>query len=242
MEKTDLEVIYEDNHLIAVNKRPGDIVQGDKTGDVPLSERVKEFLRAKYGKEGNVFCGVIHRIDRPVNGVVVFAKTSKALSRMNQLIQDRQVHKKYWAIVKDAPPQKQGNLVHYLYKVESKNKSIVSNVPKEGYVRAELNYLVIAASESYYLLEIELITGRHHQIRAQLAAMGCPIKGDLKYGSPRSNRDASISLHARSIGFIHPVSQQPVCIEVNPPDKEAWRWFEGKMHPDQASRAATALY
>jgi 23S rRNA pseudouridine1911/1915/1917 synthase len=222
---SSIAVIYEDNHLLAVNKRAGKIVQGDKTGDEPLSESVKPWLREEYGKTGNVFCGIIHRIDRPVSGVVVFAKTSKALSRMNQLIQDRQLHKKYWAIVKNPPPQPQGNLVHYLCKIESKNKSIASLTPKKNYLRAELNYRLIASSEQYHLLEIELITGRHHQIRSQLSAIGCPIKGDLKYGFPRSNPDASISLHARSVCFVHPVSQQSVYIEANPPDDRLWNWF-----------------
>ena len=225
MKRSDLEVIYEDNHLLAVNKHPGDIVQGDKTEDEPLAEIIKKWLRDKYNKTGNVFCGVIHRIDRPVSGVVVFAKTSKALSRMNQLIQERQIQKKYWAIVKNIPPQSQGNLVHYLYKVAEKNKCIVSNTPKDNYVRAELNYRLIASSDLYHLLEIELITGRHHQIRSQLAAMDCPIRGDVKYGFPRPNHNASISLHARSICFVHPVSQQTIFIEANPPDDTLWKCF-----------------
>ena len=226
---TKLDVIYEDNHLLAVNKHAGEIVQGDKTGDEPLSETVKGWLREKYHKTGNVFCGVIHRIDRPVSGVVVFAKTSKALSRMNLLVKNRQIEKRYWAIVKNAPPQSHGNLVHYLSKIESKNKSIVSHFPKNGYLRAELNYWLIASSEQYHLLEIELITGRHHQIRSQLATMGCPIKGDLKYGFPRSNPDASISLHARSIRFVHPISLQPVHIEANPPDDTLWNFFAAEV-------------
>jgi len=225
-----LEIIYEDNHLIAVNKRSGDIVQGDKTGNEPLSEMVKSWLREKYNKQGNIFCGVIHRIDRPVSGVVVFAKTSKSLSRMNQLIQDRQVHKRYWAIVKDTPPQKQGNLVHYMHKIEPKNKSIVSNTPKADYTQAELNYRLLASSENYHLLEIELITGRHHQIRVQLAAIGCPIKGDVKYGFPRPNPDASISLHARSVDFVHPVSQQAIRIAANPPNDTLWKYFVNTMN------------
>jgi len=230
-----LEIIYEDNHLIAVNKRSGEIVQGDKTGNEPLSETIKSWLREKYDKQGNVFCGVIHRIDRPVSGVVVFAKTSKALARMNQLIQDRQVHKRYWAIVKNAPPQSQGVLVHYLYKIEQKNKSIVSNTPKGEYVRAELNYRLIASSETHHLLDIELITGRHHQIRAQLAAIGCPIRGDVKYGYRRPNHNASISLHARSIDFMHPVSQQAIHIEAPPPDDKLWNCFV-KMLENEKNR------
>ena len=222
----NLEVVYEDNHLLAINKRAGEIVQGDKTGDEPLSETIKKWLKEKYDKQGNVFCGVIHRIDRPVSGVVIFAKTSKALARMNQLIQDRQLHKRYWAIVKNAPPQPQGNLVHYLRKIERINKSIVSNTPKDEYQRAELNYWHIGSSQSLHLLEIELITGRHHQIRTQLAAMGCPIRGDVKYGSPRPNHNGSICLHARSVQFVHPVSLQPIYIEVPPPDEAVWKCFE----------------
>jgi len=224
-----LEVVYEDNHLLAVNKRPGEIVQGDKTGDVPLSEIVKGWLREKYDKKGNVYCGVIHRIDRPVSGVVLFAKTSKALARMNQLIQDRLVQKKYWVIVKNLPPHSQGNLVHYLYKVERTNKSKVSDLPKKGYLRAELNYRLIASSQTYHLLEIELITGRHHQIRAQLSAIDSPVRGDVKYGLPQPNPDASISLHARSISFEHPVSLQTVHIEVEPPDEKLWNYFKSKI-------------
>jgi len=227
METSDLEIIFEDNHLIAVNKHSGQIVQGDKTGDIPLSEMIKEWLREKYHKPGEVYCGVIHRIDRPTSGVVIFAKTSKALARMNQLIRDRQIHKKYWAIVKNAPSQPCGTLVHYLFKKDSENKSIVSNTPKEGYSKAELNYSLIASTERYHLLEIELITGRHHQIRAQLAAIGCPIKGDIKYGYQRTNPEGNsfINLHARSICFTHPVSLQPIHIEANPPNEKLWNCF-----------------
>jgi len=221
----NLDIIFEDNHLIAINKRSGDIVQGDKTGDIPLSEHIKEFLRKKYNKQANVYCGVIHRIDRPVSGVVIFAKTSKALERMNKLIHDRQIHKQYWAIVKNKPPKTKDNLVHYLHKDERKNKAIVSNIPKENYIRAELNYEVIASSEHYHLLDIELITGRHHQIRSQLSAIGSPIKGDLKYGFSRSNPDASISLHARSISFVHPVTLQETTITANPPKDKLWEYF-----------------
>jgi len=221
----NLDILFEDNHLIAINKRSGDIVQGDKTGDVPLSEHIKEFLREKYNKQGNVYCGVIHRIDRPVSGVVIFAKTSKALERMNKLIHDRQIHKRYWAIVKNPPAKPKDNLVHYLHKDERKNKAIVSNFQKDGYIRAELNYELIASSEHYHLLDIELITGRHHQIRSQLSAIGSPIKGDLKYGFPRSNPDASISLHARSISFLHPVTQQETTIIAPPPMDKLWGWF-----------------
>jgi 23S rRNA pseudouridine1911/1915/1917 synthase len=226
----NLDIIFEDNHLIAINKRSGDIVQGDKTGDVPLSEYIKEFLREKYNKLGNVYCGVIHRIDRPVSGVVIFAKTSKALERMNKLIQNRQIHKQYWAIVKNKPAKSKDNLVHYLHKDERKNKAIVSNVPKDDYIRAELNYEVIASSERYYLLNIELITGRHHQIRSQLSAIGLPIKGDLKYGFFRSNSDASINLHARSVSFIHPVTLQEITITANPKNDKLWEYFLKKIN------------
>jgi 23S rRNA pseudouridine1911/1915/1917 synthase len=221
----NLDILFEDNHLIAINKRSGDIVQGDKTGYIPLSEHIKEFLREKYNKHGNVYCGVIHRIDRPVSGVVIFAKTSKALARMNQLIHDRQIQKQYWAIVKNVPDNSKGNLIHYLCKNERNNKAIVSNVPKNGYIRAELNYEVIASSDHYHLLDIELITGRHHQIRSQLSAIGSPIKGDLKYGFPRSNPDASISLHARSIFFTHPITLHPITITAPPPKDKLWEWF-----------------
>lgn len=224
-----LDVVFEDNHLVAVNKRCGDIVQGDKTEDTPLSERIKDFLRIKYKKNGNIYCGVIHRIDRPVSGVVIFAKTSKALGRMNQLIHDRQIHKRYWAIVKNPPQQPKGNLVHYLFKDERKNKVVVSHEPKEGYLRAELNYELIASSELYHLIEIDLITGRHHQIRAQLSAIGSPIKGDLKYGYHRTNSDGSISLHARSLSFIHPVTLQTANIIAKPPSDKLWNFFLEQM-------------
>jgi 23S rRNA pseudouridine1911/1915/1917 synthase len=230
MEISDLDVIFEDNHLIAINKRSGDIVQGDKTTDIPLSEQVKDYLRVKYNKTGNVYCGVIHRIDRPVTGVVIFAKTSKALIRMNQLIHDKQIQKRYWAVVKNQPANPKDTLVHYLYKDERKNKVFVSQEPRDGYLRSELNYEVIALSDLYCLLEIELITGRHHQIRAQLAAIGSPIKGDLKYGFSRSNQNGSIHLHARSLSFIHPVSLQTTHIVANAPAEKLWNHFAGKLN------------
>ena len=224
-EAPDLEVIFEDNHLIAINKRNGEIVQGDKTGDIPLSDTIKDFLRIKYNKPSNIYCGVIHRIDRPVSGVVIFAKTSKALARMNQLIHDRQIKKHYWAIVKKKPLKPSDHLVHYLFKDERKNKTMVSKEPKDGYLKAELKYTYIASSESYHLLDVELITGRHHQIRAQLAAIGSPIKGDLKYGAHRPNLDASISLHAKTMSFIHPVTLQTTVIAATPPDEKMWNHF-----------------
>ena len=218
-------IVYEDNHLIAVNKLPSEIVQGDKTGDVPLSEHVKAYIKKKYNKPGEVFLGVIHRIDRPVSGVTVFARTSKALSRMNEMVKHREIKKTYWAIVKNLPPEPDGKLVHYLSRNASKNKSFVSRKASSGSKEAILYYRLIAESDTYYLLEVDLETGRHHQIRAQLSAMGCPIKGDLKYGFDRSNPDASISLHARSIEFIHPVRKENLRITAEPPDDSLWNYF-----------------
>lgn len=218
-------ILYEDNHLVIVNKLPSEIVQGDKTGDIPLSEAVKTYLKKKYNKPGNVFLGVIHRLDRPVSGAVVFSRTGKALSRMNALIKSRQIGKTYWAIVKQPPPDQQGVLHHHLVRDASKNKSFVSKKPTKESKEAILTYRLVAESRDYYLLEIDLKTGRHHQIRAQLAAIGCPIKGDLKYGYPRSNRDASIHLHARSISFEHPVKNTPVSIIAAPPKDSLWDFF-----------------
>lgn len=207
------QILYEDNHLIALNKRSGQIVQGDKTGDEPLSELLKRFIKSRDNKPGNVFCGVVHRIDRPVSGVVLFAKTSKALSRMNVLIQQRQLKKVYWTITKNAPPQTEGVLSDYLIRNERLNKSFVAPSDVTGAKLAELAYRELAVSEGgYHLLEIDLHSGRHHQIRCQLAHIGCPIKGDLKYGALRSNTDGSISLHARSVSFVHPVSMEPLTI------------------------------
>ena len=222
-------ILYEDNHLIVVNKLPSEIVQGDKTGDQPLSEAVKEYIRKKYNKPGNVFTGVIHRLDRPVSGVVVFAKTGKALSRMNELVKNREIKKTYWAIVKSKPKEKEATLTHFLVRNEKKNKSFVSGKKQENSKEARLSYRLIASSKDYYLLEVDLHTGRHHQIRAQLAAIGCPIKGDLKYGYARSNKDASISLHARSVTFVHPVKKEPLTIVAEPPEDVLWRYFKEKM-------------
>lgn len=216
------EVIYEDNHLIAVNKRSGDIVQGDKTGDEPLSEKVKAYLKEKYQKPGNVFCGVIHRLDRPVSGVVLFAKTSKALSRMNELFRTRAVVKIYWAIVKDKPSVEEGRIVNYLVKDEKNNRSRAVSADARGAQKCELSYKVIAQTDNYYLLEVHPGTGRHHQIRVQLAAMGCPIKGDLKYGFARSNPGGSISLHARKLIFEHPVTKERTEITAEPPGDAVW--------------------
>jgi 23S rRNA pseudouridine1911/1915/1917 synthase len=220
-----LEVLYEDNHIIAVNKRPSDIVQGDKTGDAPLSDFVKQYVKEKYGKPGEVFIGTVHRIDRPVSGIVLFARTSKALARLNQMFQTKEIQKTYWAVVKNKPPRESGKLIHYLKKNESKNMSKAFDKEQPGALRSELDYRLICSSDNYHLLEITPLTGRHHQIRVQLSSMGCPIKGDLKYGFNRSNKDASIHLHARKIEFIHPVKKEPVIIIAPPPDEVLWNEF-----------------
>jgi len=222
---SDADILYDDNHIIALNKRPSDIIQGDKTGDKPLSEKVKEYLKDKYNKPGNVFLGVVHRLDRPVSGVVIFAKTSKSLIRINELIRDREIRKKYWAVVNDKPIEESGRLIHYLIKNQQKNMSFAYNEDGKGRLRAELLYKYIAKSDKYHLLEIELLTGRHHQIRVQLKAIGCKIKGDLKYGAPRSNKDASIHLHARSLEFVHPVKKEKMIIEALPPKDAVWDYF-----------------
>lgn len=207
------QILYEDNHLLALNKLPGQIVQGDRTGDAPLPELVKDYLKVRDAKPGNVFCGVIHRLDRPVSGVVLLAKTSKALSRMTQAVKERDFRKTYWAVVKNPPPAESGSLEDYLLKNEAQNKSYVVDGSRAGAKLARLDYRVVARSEGgYTLLEVDLHTGRHHQIRCQLAHMGCPVKGDLKYGAPRSNPDGSISLHARRLSFSHPVSHDVVTL------------------------------
>lgn len=220
-------ILYEDNHLIAVLKLPSDIVQGDKTGDIPLGEQVKEYIRIRDEKPGNVFLGVIHRIDRPVSGVVMFAKTSKALSRMNRLFQEKKVQKTYWAVVKNQPAEPQGRLEHYLKKNEIRNKSHAS-VRNNGGKHAVLDYHLRQTSDRYALLEIHPHTGRHHQIRVQLSAMGCPIKGDVKYGDQRPNKDRSIHLHARKIEFEHPVRKEPICILAPTPHETLWDFFDPK--------------
>lgn len=218
----NLQVLYEDNHLIIINKRPGDIVQGDKTGDIPLSEVVKEYIKNKYNKPGNVYLGVVHRLDRPTSGIVVFAKTSKALPRLNKLFKDKDAKKTYWAIVKNAPPKQQDTLVHFMKRNTKQNKSYAhfKEVPESK--KAILHYRILKRLENYYLLEIDLETGRHHQIRSQLSAMGCPVKGDLKYGFDRSNKDASIHLHARKLIFEHPVKKENLEIIANPPQDPLW--------------------
>ena len=221
-----MKVIYEDNHIIAVNKTCSEIVQGDKTGDKPLSEIVKQWLKEKYNKPGNVFIGVTHRLDRPVSGLVLFAKTSKALPRLNDMFRTGDIKKTYWAIVKKQPLAKEGELVHYLVRNEKQNKSYAYDTEKPDSKKAILNYKVIAHSDNYFLLEVDLKTGRHHQIRCQLAKMGCPIKGDLKYGYERSNKDGGISLHARRVNFIHPVSKEPIEVIASVPEDTLWKTFE----------------
>ena len=220
MSNIRLQVLFEDNHLIAINKQSGDIIQGDKTGDEPLSEKVKKLLKKKYNKPGNVFLGTIHRIDRPTSGIIIFAKTSKALSRMNEKFRDNKISKIYWAIVKNNLPKKSGPLVNYLTKDQKKNKSFVTK-NKEGKL-AKLSYKLLNKLNNYYHYEIYPETGRHHQIRVQLSNMGSPIKGDLKYGAKRSNNDASINLHARKIIFEHPVSKEEITIIAPTPNETIW--------------------
>lgn len=224
-----MTVLYEDNHIIIVNKTSSEIVQGDKTGDKPLSEIVKEWLKEKYNKPGNVFCGVTHRLDRPVSGIVVFAKTSKALPRLNEMFKNKDVKKTYWAIVKNEPAKPAGTLTNYLVKNEKQNKSYAYDIEKPNSKKAILHYKLIAKSEKYYLLEIDLETGRHHQIRCQLAKIKCPIKGDLKYGFERSNSDGGISLHARKISFIHPVSKNLIEVIAPTPNDNLWKSFEAML-------------
>jgi 23S rRNA pseudouridine1911/1915/1917 synthase len=221
--KNNLQVIHEDNHLIVVNKRVGDIVQGDKTGDKPLSEVVKEYIKDKYNKPGEVFLGVVHRLDRPTTGIVVFARTSKALSRMNELFSNRETQKTYWAVVKNKPIKSQDKLVHYIKRNEKNNtsKAHLNEVPDSKL--ASLEYKIIKELTNYTALEIQLHTGRHHQIRAQLAAIGSPIKGDLKYGFDRSNPDGGIHLHARKLFFTHPVSKEAITIIAPTPDDVIWK-------------------
>lgn len=229
-------ILFEDNHLLIVNKRSGEIVQGDKTGDEPLVETLKQYIKEKYNKPGAVFLGVVHRLDRPVSGAVVFARTSKALSRMNALVKERAIKKVYWAIVgsrQSAVNSQQlaesHHLIHYLVRNEKQNKSFVYDEPGEGRQKAELTFKKIAAGDRYDLLEIELLTGRHHQIRAQLSAVGCTIKGDLKYGAPRSNPDGSICLHSRSVEFIHPVSREQIKVVAPVPEDKLWQALSGNL-------------
>lgn len=220
-----MQVVYEDNHLVIVNKDCSEIVQGDKTGDKPLSDIVKEYLKEKYNKPGNVFLGVVHRLDRPVSGLVIFARTSKALSRLSEMFRNGDIHKTYWAIVRKSPPQPEGELVNWLTRNERQNKSYAYDHEVPRSKKAVLDYKVIGHSENYTLLEINLKTGRHHQIRCQLAKMGCPIKGDLKYGFPRSNPDGGISLLSRRVTFIHPVSKKVVDVKAPLPEGNLWHSF-----------------
>ena len=221
-----MTVVYEDNHIIVVNKTASEIVQGDKTGDTPLSETVKQYLKEKYNKPGNVFLGVTHRLDRPVSGLVVFAKTSKALSRLKDMFRNGEVKKTYWAIVRNRPQELEGELTNWLVRNEKQNKSYAYDKEVKDSKKAVLCYKTIGHSQNYHLLEVDLKTGRHHQIRCQLAKMGCPIKGDLKYGSPRSNPDGSICLHARRIAFVHPVSKESIEIEAPVPSGNLWNGFD----------------
>lgn len=218
----NLQVIYEDNHLIAINKRAGDIVQGDKTGDMPLSEIVKLYIKEKYNKPGNVYLGVAHRLDRPTSGIVVFAKTSKALPRLNKLFAEKEAKKTYWAVVKNMPAKQANTLIHWMKRNSKQNKSYANKKEIPDSKKAILKYRTIKKLDNFYLLEVDLKTGRHHQIRAQLTAIGCPIKGDLKYGFDRSNKDGSIHLHARSLSFIHPVKKETLDLVATPPNDSIW--------------------
>lgn len=218
-------ILFEDNHLIVINKLTSEIIQGDKTGDETLGDKVSEHIKTTYNKPGNVFLGIVHRLDRPTSGAVIFAKTSKALSRLNNMLRDGEIKKVYWAVSDSMPPAEKGVLEHYLIKNQKQNKSYAHKTEVKGSKRAKLTYTVISATDKYYLVSIELHTGRHHQIRAQLAAVGCRIKGDLKYGSPRSNPGGGIHLHARSLSFIHPVSKEQVDIIAPVPKDVLWDIF-----------------
>jgi len=220
--KENLQVLFEDNHIIIINKRVGDIVQGDKTGDIPLSEIVKEYIAKKYDKPGEVFIGVVHRLDRPTSGIVIFARTSKALERLNKMLRDKTIKKTYWAVVKNTPKNQSDTLIHYLKKNPKNNKSTSFRIENQDTKKAVLHYNFIKKLDNYALLEIDLETGRHHQIRCQLASIGCPIKGDLKYGFKRSNPDGGINLHARKIEFVHPVSKTLIALEADLPKDPIW--------------------
>ena len=225
-----MTILYEDNHIIAVNKTCNEIVQGDKTGDTPLSETVKAYIKEKYHKPGEVFLGVPHRLDRPTSGVVLFARTSKALTRLNEMFKSHeQIQKTYWAIVQGCPKQAEGSLENWLIRNEALNKSFIAKPGTKDAKQAVLTYKTLVKGEHYTLLEINLETGRHHQIRCQLAAIGCPVKGDLKYGAKRSNPDGGISLHARKIEFIHPVSKQPICITAPVPNDSLWQQLSASV-------------
>ena len=220
--KENLQVLFEDNHIIIVNKRAGDITQGDKTGDKPLSDVVKEYIKEKYNKAGNVFLGVVHRLDRPTSGVIIFARTSKALERLNKMLRDKNINKTYWAVVKNHPKKEKDTLINFLKKNPKNNKSSAFSKEISGSKRAVLHYIILKKLDNYSLLEIDLETGRHHQIRTQLSSIGFPIKGDLKYGFNRSNKDGSIHLHARKIDFIHPVSKEKIEVTAPTPNEVIW--------------------
>ena len=228
------DVLYEDNHIIIVNKSVSDIVQGDRTGDEPLDSKVKSYIKEKYNKPGDVFLGVVHRLDRPVSGCVVYARTSKALTRMNELFRTKEVKKTYLAVVTERPPAEEGTLAHFIKKNEKQNRSYVYDSEVKDSKAASLSYKVIARSESFYLLAVDLHTGRHHQIRAQLAAAGCPIKGDLKYGSKRSNEGGGISLHSYRISFIHPVKKETVTVTAPLPKEKTWNLFAANVKKETA--------
>jgi len=222
-----ITVLYEDNHIIAVRKQPGDLVQSDRTGDETLADEVKAYIKVKYKKPGDVFLGIVHRIDRPVGGIVIFARTSKALARLNKMFQEKTIKKTYWAIVQSKPPLEDGTIVHYMKKNQEKNKSRGYDEEVKGSKRAELDYLLVGRSKNYYYLEIKPKTGRHHQIRVQLSKIGCHIKGDVKYGANRTNRDGSIHLHARMLEFEHPVKKEPITIKCDPPSDPLWDEMRG---------------
>ena len=228
-----MEILFEDNHLIIINKEASDLVQADATGDEVLGDRVKAYIKRKYKKPGEVFLGVVHRLDRPVTGAVIFARTSKALSRMNEQFKEHKVKKTYWAIVKNRPEKEEGELVHYLIKDEEKNKSYAYPKPKGKAKEARLTYKLIGTTNTFFLLEVDLQTGRHHQIRCQLAKIGCPIKGDLKYGFPRSDPDGGIHLHARRIRFTHPVTNEPIEVIAAPPKDQLWNEFLGQTYEEK---------
>ena len=221
-----MQVLYEDNHIIIVSKTVNEIVQGDKTGDITLIDTVKAYIKEKYQKPGEVFLGLTHRLDRPTSGIVIFARTSKALSRMNELFRKGEVHKTYWAITAKRPPEDEGTLRNMIYKNEKQNKSYLAHPGTNDAKEAVLNYRIISVSDRYYLWEIDLLTGRHHQIRCQLSAIGCPVRGDLKYGYPRSNPDGGLSLHARRVTFEHPVSHIQIDVTAPVPNEKLWQYFE----------------
>ena len=225
-DKNNLQVIYEDNHLIVVNKRAGDIVQGDKTGDKPLSDVVKSYIKEKYNKPGDVYLGVVHRLDRPTTGVVLFSKTSKALSRLNKMFANHETSKTYWAVVKNNPPKEKDRLVHYLKRNPKQNKSYAHKHEVPDSKKAILDYILKFRLNNYNLLEVNLLTGRHHQIRSQLSSIECPIKGDLKYGADRSNPDGSIHLHARFLTIQHPVKKEPITFKAPLPEDAIWKACE----------------